>query len=178
MKTRTTVIGIVVLIGLIFGAAQAQQPQIPTLQVCNETGAKGRATVQILSRKDATHSGSFDISVELKCSANPGYPAGTLQITNLSMSDSTVQGALTATAFEQVTSTGRVTPTLYLNGWCKAEKIVGCRFWLMIADNKKSDQDGTPDVVSFLVFDGLGKRMAYGTGPVVKGDLTVAPTSN
>src|SRR5262249_44348062 len=122
--------------------------------------------------------GSFDISVELKCSANPGYPAGTLQITSLSMSDSTVQGALTATAFEQVTSTGRVTPTVYLNGRCKAENVVGCRFWLLIADNKKPDQDGTPDIVSFLVFDSAGKRVAYGTGPVVKGDLAVAPTSN
>jgi hypothetical protein len=37
---------------------------------------------------------------------------------------------------------------------------------------------GTPDIVSFLIFDGAGKRMAYGTGPVVDGDLEVTDTSN
>jgi len=48
----------------------------------------------------------------------------------------------------------------------------------MIADNKKAAVPGTPDVVSFLVFDGTGKRVAYGTGPLAEGDLTVAPTGN
>jgi hypothetical protein len=47
----------------------------------------------------------------------------------------------------------------------------------MIADNRKgADLRGTPDVVSFLVFDGQGKRVSYGTGPVVKGDIQVAPS--
>jgi hypothetical protein len=36
----------------------------------------------------------------------------------------------------------------------------------------------TADVVSFLVFDGTGKRIAYGTGPLVDGDIKVAPTGN
>jgi hypothetical protein len=94
------------------------------------------------------------------------------------MSDSTIQGALAATAFEQVTSTGRHTPTLYANGRCKAEGVSGCRFWLMLVDNKKADQKGTPDVVSFLVLNGMGQRVAYGTGPVADGDILVNPTSN
>jgi hypothetical protein len=33
-------------------------------------------------------------------------------------------------------------------------------------------------VVSFLVFNSVGQRVAYGTGPVLKGDLQVSPTPN
>jgi hypothetical protein len=94
------------------------------------------------------------------------------------MTDSAVQGSLVTTTIEQMTSTGRATPTLYVNGRCKAGEVVGCRFWLMLVDNKKPDQKGTADVVGFLVFNGLGQRVAYGTGPVVKGDIVVTPTSN
>lgn len=158
---------------------RAQQPQIPTLQVCNGTVAKGKALVKIESRADATHAGTFEIVVELKCDPkNPGYPAGMVQISNLSMSDSIVQGTIASTSIEQLTSTGKHTPTLYMNGRCKAEAAVGCRFWLMIANNRPTSEKGTPDVVSFLVFNGTGQRIAYGTGPVVKGDLEVAPTPN
>ena len=52
----------------------------------------------------------------------------------------------------------------------------GCRFWLMLADNKQANAQGTPDVVGFLIFDGTGKRVAYGTGPVVDGDIEVVAT--
>src|SRR6267142_1134785 len=87
---------------LLAGAAlpvRAQQPQIPTLQVCNETAAKGKAVVKIESRADAQHQGTFEIAVELKCDPkNPGYPTGSVQISNLSMSDSTVQGGIASTS--------------------------------------------------------------------------------
>lgn len=156
----------------------AQQPQIPTLQVCNQTIAKGEGLVKIASRQDAVHSGSFKFRFELKCDPAVGYPTGTLSLVGISMSDSIVQGDLTATSFEQVTSTGKHTPTLYLNGRCKAGDVKGCRFWLLAANNKKPTVPGTPDIVSFLVFDGTGKRVAYGTGPVAEGDVDVAPTGN
>lgn len=157
----------------------AQQPQIPTLQVCNQTVARGRGVVKIESRADSLHSGVFSVEIDLKCDPNgDGYPAGTLKISDISMSDSSVQGTVLATAFEQVTTTGKHTPTLYLNGRCKAEKVNGCRFWMLIADNKRNDAQGTPDIISFLVFDGAGKRVAYGTGPVIRGDVTVQPTGN
>jgi hypothetical protein len=167
---------------LLAGAAlpvRAQQPQIPTLQVCNDTSAKGRGVVKIDSRADAQHQGTFEIAVELKCDPKtPGYPAGSIQLSNISMSDSTLQGSIVATSIEQMTSTGKHTPTLYVNGRCKAEGVVGCRFWLMIADNRPTPEKGTPDIVGFLVFNGTGQRVAYGSGPVVKGDLQVAPTAN
>src|SRR5437660_5797602 len=173
------VVGLSILTFVASGA-RAQEPQIPNLQVCNEAQVQGRAAVMIASRADTSHSGTFTIAIELKCNreSNNGYPSGTFQIANLSMSDSIVQGTIAAISFEQVTSTGKHTPTAYLNGRCRAEKVIGCRFWRMLADNKKANQSGTPDVVSFLVFNSVGQRVAYGTGPVVEGDIQVAPTSN
>jgi hypothetical protein len=145
---------------------------------------QGEALVRIVSRSDATHTGTFDVTINLKCApGGSGYPTGTLTI-KVDMNDSTAQGLITATSIEQVTSTGRVSPMAYVNGRCKAQTaagqdIPGCRFWLMLADNKRAnDPKGTPDVIGFLVFDSSGKRVAYGTGPVLKGDVTVAPTPN
>lgn len=172
---------LVALSALVLGTPGifAQQPQIPTLQVCNGTVAKGEGGIKINSRADASHAGTFRVRLDLKCDpAGEGYPTGTLMIAAINMSDSIVQGPLTATTFEQVTSTGKHSPTLYVNGRCKAEGVRGCRYWLMIANNKKASVQGTPDIASFLAFDGTGKRVAYGTGPVVEGDLEVAPTGN
>lgn len=166
------------LVSGVFTSLHARQiPQIPTLQVCNLTLVKGEAKVVIASRSDRDHEGTFTVDIYLKCDpSDSGYPEGTLEIRDLSMSDSIVQGVISAVSFEQVTSTGKHSPTVYLNGRCKAENLSGCRFWLMIADNKRADQDGTADVIGFLVFDGAGRRVAYGTGTVVGGDITVAPT--
>jgi hypothetical protein len=164
--------------GYISASAQGTQPQIPTLQVCNNTKAFGRGIVQIDSRSDSTHSGKFTIFIDLKCDTQNQYPTGTMRITGLSMSDSIVQGTITSTGFEQATTTGKHTPTLFVNGRCTAGNIRGCRYWLMIADNKASGATGTFDVVSFLVFDGTGKRIAYGTGPVLDADLDVQDTPN
>jgi hypothetical protein len=172
---RTAVFSALVLAA---GTALAQQPQIPTLQVCNATAAHGEGGVKIASRADGSHSGTFRVRLEVKCDPADGYPAGTLTIAAISMSDSAVQGTITSTSFEQMTSTGKHTPTFYVNGRCKAEGVRGCRYWLMIANNKKAGVAGTPDVVSFLVFDGTGKRVAYGTGPLADGDLEVAATGN
>jgi hypothetical protein len=77
------------------------------------------------------------------------------------------------TTFEQVTSGGRTTPTLWVNGRCKA-KVRGCHYWLMAADNVKGHPVGkTFDVVSFLILDQNGSCVAYGTGNVVDGDLEI-----
>jgi len=89
------------------------------------------------------------------------------------MNDSSAGGAITAVTFEQVTSIGKYSPTAYISGRCKAEKISGCRYWVMFADNKALEKDGTPDIIGFLVIDGAGHRFAYGTGPVIKGDIKV-----
>jgi len=182
MLSRRTFAAITFLMMLALAScisADAQQPQIPTLQVCNQTGATGKALVKINSRADAAHTGVFTVEIDLKCSSSgTGYPTGTLRILDINMSDSIAQGTIAGTTFEQVTTTGKHTPTVFLNGRCKAENVQGCRYWMLIADNKREGAEGTPDIVSFLVFDGTGKRVAYGTGPVIKGDVTVQSTSN
>lgn len=166
--------------GYISASAQGTQPQIPTLQVCNKTKASGLGTVFITSRAGGGSSGKFTVKIELTCDEANQYPVGGLTLTAISMSDSTIQGALTSTSFEQVTTTGKHTPTLYLNSRCSSGNIKGCRYWLMIADNKggQASPTATPDIVSFLVFDGTGKRIAYGTGPLESGDLKVESTPN
>jgi hypothetical protein len=188
MRTR---INATVLL-LIAGCAilSAQVPQIPTLQVCNLTPnmsikSTPTAKVTILSRKDATHSGTFTVTVSMSCDAN-GYPTGALSISGISMTDSTVQGTITATTFEQLTSTGMATPTAYLNGRCTfpsaAGIVAGCHYWILLADNKQlltpAPVPTTPDIVSFLVIDKSGKRIAYGTGPVTSGNIDITGTGN
>jgi hypothetical protein len=172
-------------------AGMGPQPQIPSLQVCNQTKTGGAALVKIASRMPPTFAGTFAVRLELSCDpAGTGYPAGSLAFTNISMNDSLVQGTIIATTFEQVTSTGQATPTLFVNGRCTVPPstttpnqppINGCRYWLMIADNGQTSAAGvpaTPEVVSFLVFNGLGQRVAYGSGPVVSGHIAIAPTPN
>src|SRR3982074_3655888 len=91
-------VGLGLTLSTILAVAHAQQPQIPTLQVCNVTKATGTAQVQIASRADPTHSGSFTIKVNLNCDPkNPGYPAGTVEMVGISMTDSAVQGTLVST---------------------------------------------------------------------------------
>ncbi len=165
-------------------AANAIQPQIPTLQVCNQTKMAAKAYVKIESRTDAIHSGTFVVNIDfndpLRCDpSGGGYPIGDLPMLDIDMSDSMVMGPLHAVTIEQLTSTGKHTPTAYMNGRCEAENLKGCRFWMMLVDNRRDqDPEGTPDVVSFLVFDSNGQRVAYGTGPVVDGDVVISPTSN
>jgi hypothetical protein len=142
------------------------------------------AKVTILSRVDPTHTGTFTVTVSMSCDAN-GYPTGTLNISGISMTDSSVQGTVTATTFEQLTSTGMATPTAYLNGRCTFPTAAGLgagHYWIMFADNKRlvtpAPVQTTPDIISFLVIDKSGKRIAYGTGPVTSGNVDITGTGN
>jgi hypothetical protein len=162
-----------VLVGVTTATpVSAQQAQIPTLQVCNNTQINGSGVVKLTRRADAQHSGSFKIGIEVRCSP-PGYPTGGFSI-NIDMSDSNAQGIVKAVTVDQVTTVGKHTPTAYLNGRCDGGGVKGCRYWLMLADNGKLGKD-TPDVVGFLILDGSGNRAAYGTGPLADGDISIAP---
>lgn len=170
----TSALGVLLLFTaamLASGSASAQQPQIPTLQVCNDSAAFGFGVVKLTQRADAVHAGIFHFRFKVGCEV-PGYPAGLVEF-KIDMSDSQIQGVVTSTAIEQLTTTGKHTPTAYLNGRCEAAEVKGCRFWMMAADNGERQ-----DVVGFLILDGQGNRVAYGTGELSIGNVTVAPTSN
>lgn len=164
--------------GLEQGIAFAQQPQIPTLQVCNFTRVAAKADVFVQSRQDAGHTGHFVVKIDLTCDpSGSGYPTGSLEM-KIDMSDSIIDGNVSATTFEQATTTGKHTPTTYLSGRCKSQRISQCRYWMMLADNKRANAKGTADIIGFLIFDPKGKRVAYGTGPVLEGDVNIAGTAN
>jgi hypothetical protein len=173
----------------------AQQPQIPTLQVCNMTTATGKAAVTIQARKSVNpaNAGTFTVSFGVPVNCNPpntSYPAGqfTIAIDMTDTNPAVNHVTITSTSIEQVTTTGNDTPTLYMNGRCTfptspagVPQQQGCRYWLMIADNVPHTPvpaGGTPEVIGFLIFNGKGERVAYGTGPVSSGHITVGQTSN
>ena len=163
---------------MIAAAALAQQPQIPTLQVCNGTKATGGASVHLTARTDALHSGDFTLKISAGCDpAGNGYPGGSIDMT-FNLSDSSI-GDLKVTSIEQMTTTGKHTPTMYLNGRCLANGgTIPCHIWLMISDNRQPNSTGTPDVIGVLVVDKTGKRITYGTGPISSGDISVGNTGN
>jgi hypothetical protein len=160
---------------LIAATALAQQPQIPTLQVCNGTKASGRATVHLTARQDALRAGDFSLSIDAGCDpAGNGFPGGSISMT-FNLSDSSIAD-LRVTAIEQLTTTGKHTPTMFLNGRCMANGgTIPCHIWLMVSDNRPGN-GGTPDVISVLVVDKAGKRITYGTGPTSSGGIDVIDT--
>jgi len=191
MRTKIVVAALVsaVVLGWSGPYSFAQIPLIPTPQTPNVTKAVAKqALVFIASRKPPTFTGSFTASLNL--AFDPGfsgadYPSFTGAATiNVDLNDGT-NGTVTLSDVEQVTTTGRVSPTVYLSGHCRVVSapgtapILGCRYWLMMADNTQDiSSASTPDVIGFLVIDKAGKRLAYGTGPVKSGTVAIAPTSN
>lgn len=154
--------------------------QIPNLHTSNRTAVKVSAVVFIARRKDLVHSGEFTVRGSL--SFNPtidAYPSGSMTI-ETDLSDTVAGGVATfvVKTVEQLDTMGKHTPTVFATGRCSADtgaKTIGCRYWLMMADNKRVREEQTPDVISFLIYDRNGKRVAYGTGPVAKGDVVVTP---
>lgn len=153
--------------------------QISNLHVCDNSTIVGSGKVELLpNRKDRDHSGVF--AVKLDVGFDPAvndYPAGAVRI-DVDLSDS-FKGRAVATSIEQVNSFGKHTPTSVITGRCKVTlretgtAPVGCRFWLLIANNKTASQEGTANVVGFVVYDRNGDRVAYGTGPL-DGDIVVS----
>jgi hypothetical protein len=152
---------------------------IPAFHVSDSSKARGSGDIFIQSRKDAVSSGIFSVRLDVHFDpSTDDYPVGSLAI-KVDLSDS-VKGAFTATSIELINSYGKHNPTIYLTGRCQAETADklprGCRYWIMVANNKKADDaKGTPDIVGFAIHDRTGTRIAYGTGPVKSGDFDIAP---
>ena len=197
MPTRVIATGLAAAALLGFAPAQAQvsiagpQVQIPSLQVCNKSAlTASKALIGVERRMPGGYAGTATLQGRVLCDpiAGNGYPSGALGLYGVDMNDNSIpQGAdIVFTSQEQVTSSGRATPTIWINGRCEVRKgtqvlteFNGCRYWLMATDNKDPQQTATgktPDIVSFMVFGKLGRRIAYGTGPVVEGDLVVQPS--
>jgi hypothetical protein len=153
--------------------------QISNFHVSDKSKIIGSGQVALLpNRKDGLHSGIFDVKVDAAFDpAVNDYPVGAVRI-DVDLSDS-FKGSARSTSIEQVNSFGKHTPTAVITGRCTVDSTgttpVGCRFWLLIANNKTPSQQGTPDVVGFVIYDRNGDRVAYGTGPL-RGDMEVTPT--
>lgn len=167
---------------LILGAAllvspllAAQPVSIPTLQVCNAGKVNGTANLYFSRRDDINTNGTIDITVsDVTCdpqSSSP-YPTGAITM-RFSLTESSVSD-VQVTLIEQMTTVGKHTPTSYMNGRCTANGgTVPCHFWLTFADNKVLSIDTPADVVGVLVVDRFGNRLAYGTGPIKSGDISI-----
>lgn len=152
---------------------------IPAFHVSDPSKADGKGDIFIASRKDANSSGIFRVEVAVHFDpTTDDYPTGSLVIVT-DLSDS-AKGRFRATSIELINSHGKHNPTVFLTGRCTARdegrrgELKGLRYWLMIADNKREeDREGTPDIVGFAIHNRMGARIAYGTGPVRKGDFIV-----
>jgi len=149
---------------------------IPALHVSSKSKVKGGGIVFIFTRQDIANPGTF--TVKLAVSFDPAindYPVGSIHIESR-LSDGSV-GNFDSTTIELINSHGKHNPTVFISGQCKDSAqpdTKGCRYWLMIANNKTApNQEKVADVVSFTIHDRNGNRVAYGTGPVREGDFEV-----
>lgn len=160
-------------LALLAGPLCALGLQVPQINGCTAAlGSADSATVKIPARADVQHpSGSFVITGKVGCTP-PQYAGGQMSI-KIDMSDSSIKGDVTLTSFDYVVATGKHTPTISVSGQCKFNTVKGCRYWLSMTDNAKPGVRG--DVIGFLILDGNGARMAYGSGVLESGELTVSP---
>jgi hypothetical protein len=168
------------------------------MQVCNlnsgtSVQSVGSPQVHIPSRAPGGFTGNVNIRVAAGCDPTTGFPVGAVSLFNISMNDPSPAGfvgSISSVQIDQITSTGTVNPTAYLAGKCFAQTAtaagvgtIPCHFWVLFA-HTGGPNDTAPslglDIVSFLVVDKTGKRLAYATGPVVigSGGVIVAPTTN
>jgi len=147
--------------------------EVPEISGCSDAlGAADKAVVKIPARADAQHpSGSFVITGKVSCTP-PRYAGGQMSIT-IDMSDSSIKGTVNLATVDYVVATGKHTPTMSLSGKCKSEIVNGCRYWLILTDNAKPGAKF--DVAGFLIVDGNGARMAYGSGVLASGEIMISP---
>lgn len=148
---------------------------IPAFHVSDISKVTGDGKVFIASRGDALHSGIFTIKVDVHFDpSTDAFPTGNITIvTDLSDSQN---GTYKATSVDLINSYGKHNPTVFMTGRLKEDVTAdGCRYWLMIANNKNAGGGGTPDIVGFAIHDKNGQRVSYGTGPLQSGDFIVSP---
>lgn len=147
------------------------------MHVSSKSKVKGLGTVYIHSRNDALTTGNFTLKIDALFDPPVSlYPTGTFKL-EVSLSDGST-GTFICSTIELINTYGKHNPTVVLTGQCKDEinpDAKGCRYWIIIANNKTSNEPATADIVGFAIHDNLGNRIAYGMGPVRSGDFEVAP---
>ena len=146
----------------------AQAQFLPSPQLCNATQIEGTAEGSVEGR------GTFALTLDVACqpdAADTAFPQGTLTL-DLELNDPQFEGQLNATLIEGVRTVGRNTPTVYLSGRCEMPGIHGCHFWLSVADNDHIDEEGVPDVVSFVALDAQGREVAYISAPTSRSSVS------
>ncbi len=188
-KYLTTLLGLACL-SLLGPRVVLAQPQIPTLQVCNQTKvAVNDAAFDVSGQSGPGYGGTFKMKAELRCNSRTGSPDGKIAV-KMDLNDPGSFGYWQSDALHQITTTGKATPTTWISGTCRIWKrrdIIAsdkplpvprglpCRFWMMLVDNGSpyETRRGTPDIAGFLVFDSTGRRIAYGTGTAFEGDIKI-----
>jgi hypothetical protein len=152
---------------------------IPNLHNSSKSRISGNAEVFISARQGVGLPGTFKVEINVNFDpAGMDYPFGTLTIsTNLSDS---INSLYTGSTIELINSYGKDTPIAYVVGRCKPNDVVGaatpigCKYWIMLANNKQPAQQQTPDIIAFAITDRNNVRVSYGAGPVRSGDILVA----
>jgi len=192
-KTLLTVSFGMLLGAMVTGLVQhsaAQPPQIPSTPASNKTVAtvsdNGAIVAVSGQMAPAPNAASGKIQVlKFKASYDPAsdtYPSLNL-VMRLDLAESP-KSIVTAETVDHMTSYGRLTPTTVFCGRCNLKTgdqkaVSGYQYWVLIANNTKEPSDKhTPDILSFVITEKGGKRIAYGTGVVTEGDLHVEPTLN
>ena len=181
-KMLITAIAISLLLLSAYASVCAQQLQIPTLQVDNGTKIQGNCRVG-LSDNDY-----FTVEIELKYPQwygspvhliVPPRPVGSVQI-RVDMPNREIGGTFVGRTIELVSSIQAIgdldklppsRETAFVRGRCSlyGEDYERFRFWMMIAKNEDK-----PDIIGFAVVDEeIGNTVAYGTGPVVEGEIKI-----
>ena len=146
----------------------AQAQFLPSPQLCNATQVEGTAEGSVEGR------GTFALTLDVMCQpdgADTAFPQGTLTL-ELELNDPQFRGPLNAILIESVRTVGRNTPTVYLSGRCEMPGILGCRFWLSVADNDHFNEGDVPDVVNFVALDAQGREVAYLSAPTSRSSVS------
>jgi hypothetical protein len=183
---RSKVLCIVYVLFLFGTILFAQNPDLPALQVgslVKVTMLENLAVVQIPPQYSSSFSGTITIrQLNLSCnpslSSNP-YPTGNLVFT-VDLSDTSFGSVFDVIVTKpiQLTYVGQVAPTTFFSAMCdmKNEKTPKGYLWMLFSDNNgKTAAKPSQDIVSFVLLDPHGSKIAYGTGTVIKGNIVVAP---
>ena len=148
---------------------------IPAFIVSNQCKVSGQGNIFIESRNKLGFGGKFIININVNFNpATNEYPVGSLTIeTDLSDSQRDI---FKTEHIDSINLHGLDNPTVFLTGRVNDNlaNYKGCTFWLMIANNKPREVQRGFDVVSFVINDGKGQYVAYGTGTLREGDISVS----